>query len=77
MPSMPLSQRIDLRNTFKKEKIPFVEFKIEKIDEEVLGEIFSYFMLETAIIGNLIGVNPFDQQAVEQVKILTKKKLST
>ena len=30
-------------------------------------------MLETIIIGNLIGINPFDQQAVEQVKILTKK----
>ena len=71
------AQRIALRNTFKKNKIPFVEFKIEKIDEEALGEIFSYFMLETIIIGNLIGINPFDQQAVEQVKILTKKKLST
>ena len=71
------AQRIALRNTFKKNKIPFVEFKIEKIDEEALGEIFSYFMLETIIIGNLIGVNPFNQQAVEQVKILTKKKLST
>ena len=70
------AQRIALRNTFKKNKIPFVEFKIEKIDEEALGEIFSYFMLETIIIGNLIGINPFDQQAVEQVKILTKKKLS-
>ena len=71
------AQRIALRNTFRKYKIPFVEFKIQKIDEEVLGEIFSYFMLETIIIGNLIGINPFDQQAVEQVKILTKKKLST
>ena len=70
------AQRIALRNTFRKYKIPFVEFKIQKIDEEVLGEIFSYFMLETIIIGNLIGINPFDQQAVEQVKILTKK-LST
>ena len=71
------AQRIALRNTFKKNKIPFVEFKIEKIDEEALGEIFSYFMLETIITGNLIGINHFDQQAVEQVKILTKKKLST
>ena len=71
------AQRIALRDTFKKNKIPFVEFKIEKIDEEVLGEIFSYFMLETVIVGNLIGINPFNQQAVEQVKILTKKKLST
>ena len=71
------AQRIAIKNTLNKNKIPFIEFKIEKIDEEVLGEIFSYFMLKTAIIGNLIGVNPFNQEAVEEVKMLTKKKLST
>ena len=33
-------------------------------------------MMETALVGKLIGVNPFDQPAVEEVKILTKKYLS-
>ena len=32
-------------------------------------------MLETVIIGNLVGINPFGQPAVEQVKVLTKKYL--
>jgi len=45
------------------------------VSEEVLGELFSYFMLETSIIGNLAKINPFNQPAVEQVKINTKKIL--
>jgi len=42
----------------------------------VLGELFSYFILETVIVGKLININPFDQPAVEQVKTFTKKMLS-
>ena len=48
----------------------------EKANEETLGELFSYFMLETIMIGTISGVNPFDQNAVEQVKVLTQKELS-
>ena len=70
------AQKQALKNSFYLNKISFVEFNIKKKDEETLGELFSYFMLETIFIGNLIGVNPFDQNAVEQVKILTKKELS-
>ena len=71
-----LAQKNALIETFKKNNIPFREFKIKKIKEEVLGQLFSYFMLETAIIGKLIKVNPYDQPAVEQVKMSTKKLLS-
>ena len=37
---------------------------------------FSYFILETVAIGKLINIDPFNQPAVEQVKLLTKKILS-
>ena len=70
------SQQKALLETFRKKKIPYREFKINRINEETLGELFSYFMLETALIGELIGVDPFNQPAVEEVKILTKKYLS-
>jgi glucose-6-phosphate isomerase len=70
------SQKKALIKVLKRKKIPFREFKINKISEEVLGELFSYFMLETALIGKLIGINSFDQPAVEEVKILTKQNLS-
>jgi len=59
----------------KKKKIPFREFKIGDFTEKNLGEMFAYFILETVIIGKLTNINPFDQPAVEQVKINTKKLL--
>ncbi len=61
--------------TLMKKRIPFREFIIGDFSEKNLGELFSYFMLETAIIGKLININPFDQPAVEQVKANTKKLL--
>ena len=59
-----------------KKNIPFRELKIKRADEEALGELFSYFIIETIIVGKLLEINPFDQPAVEQVKVYTKKFLS-
>jgi len=70
------AQKNALLKALKKNKIPFREFIISDLSEEVLGELFSFFMLETAIIGYLIGIDPFNQPAVEQVKIDTKRILS-
>ena len=69
------SQREALIKTFKKNKIQYEEFIIKKIDEKTLGELFSLFILKTAIVGKLSNINPFDQPAVEQVKIFTKQIL--
>ncbi len=62
-------------NVLKNNKIPYREFIISDFDEETIGELFSYFMIETAIVGKLSNINPFDQPAVEQVKINTVKLL--
>ena len=70
------AQKNALIKSFKKNNIPFREFKIKKGKEEVLGELFSYFILETVLIGKLVSINPFNQPAVEQVKIFTKDYLS-
>jgi len=69
------AQKNAFLKVLKKKKIPFREFKIKDLSESALGELFSYFMLETAIVGKLTNINPFDQPAVEQVKINTKKLL--
>ena len=69
------AQKNSFLKTLKKKNIPFREFIIKDFSEEALGELFSYFILETAIIGKLLRINPFDQPAVEQVKIYTKQKL--
>ena len=61
------------QRVFKKEKIPFRSFLISKRNEETLGELFTFFILETILLGRALKVNPFDQPAVELIKIETKK----
>ena len=63
-------------NYANKKNIPYREFNINKFNEQTIGELFAYFILETGVCGKLINVNPFDQPAVEEVKIITKKLLS-
>ena len=70
------SQKNALIMSLKKNKMPFREFKIKKIQEETFGSLISYFILETIIVGKLAGINPYDQPAVEQVKKFTKLILS-
>ena len=61
------------QQVFKKEKLPFRSFLISKRNEETLGELFTFFILETILLGRALKINPFDQPAVELIKIETKK----
>ncbi len=49
---------------------------IETLDEQSLGALLMHFMLETIIAADLLGVNAFDQPAVEEGKILAKSFIS-
>ncbi len=60
---------------FLKKKIPFRSFFIKKRNEEVLGELFTFFVLETILLAKALKVNPYDQPAVELIKDETKKFL--
>ena len=60
---------------FKRKKIPFRSFEVLKKNEESLGELFTFFMLETILLGKMMKVNPFDQPSVELIKSETKKIL--
>lgn len=44
-------------------------------DARVLGAVLMHFMLETIVTAHLLGVDPFDQPAVEQGKVLARKYL--
>ena len=70
-----LAQRKATENVFKKKNIPFRSFKIKKRDEKTLGELFCFFILETILIGQSMNLNPYDQPAVELIKVETKKLL--
>ena len=60
---------------FKNKKIPFRCFNVKKRTEETLGELFTFFILETILLGKAMAINPYDQPAVELVKKETKKFL--
>jgi glucose-6-phosphate isomerase len=55
---------------------PVRTFHIERLDEESLGELLMHFMLETIIAAHLLGIDAFDQPAVEEGKVLAKKYLT-
>jgi len=64
-----------MKNIFKLKKIPFRYITFNKKNENELGEIFTFFVLETILLSRLMNVDPFDQPAVEEIKIETKKYL--
>ena len=70
------SQKLATENVFKKKKIPFRSFEIVNRDEKSLGELFSFFIMETILLGRALNVNPFDQPSVELIKKETKKILT-
>ena len=63
-------------DTFKLNNFKFREIYIDEINEESIGSLMTNSILETIAACVYFDVNPFDQPAVEQGKILTKKYLS-
>ena len=62
------SKKLATENVFLKKKIPYRSFYVHKKNEEVLGEIFTFFILEVILLGKVMNVNPYDQPSVELVK---------
>jgi glucose-6-phosphate isomerase len=54
---------------------PMRTIDLERLDERALGALLMHFMLETVLAGHLLGVDPFDQPAVESGKIITRRYL--
>ena len=63
--------------TLAKNGCPVRTIHLDKLDEAALGELLMHFMLETIIAAHLLGVDPFDQPAVEEGKVLAKKYLAS
>ena len=70
------AQKKATENIFNKKNIPFRSFEIMKRDEKTLGELFSFFILETILLGKAMRINPYNQPAVELIKDKTKNILS-
>ena len=70
------SQALAAKNIFKSKNIPLRHILFNKKNEDELGSIFTFFVLETIFLARLMRINPFNQPSVEEVKIETKKILS-
>ena len=63
------------KKIFKSKNIFFRSFTFYKNNESELGYFFTFFVLETILLAKLMQINPFNQPAVEKVKIETKNIL--
>jgi glucose-6-phosphate isomerase len=50
---------------------PNMTIEVEKVDEGTLGELLMFFMMATAITGELFGIDAYDQPGVEASKRAT------
>ena len=69
------AQKKATENVFLKKNIPFRSFEIRQRNESTLGELFTFFVLETILLGRCLNLNPYDQPAVELIKQETNKLL--
>jgi glucose-6-phosphate isomerase len=51
--------------------------EIDKVDEYSLAQLFMFLQLNVAYLGEMFGINTFDQPGVERSKVLTKEILET
>ena len=51
-------------------------FDLDRLDEASLGALMMHLMLETILAGRLLGVDPFDQPAVELAKVITRERVA-
>ena len=63
-------------DTLAKHGRPVRMLRIAAPDEETLGALMMHYMLETIFAAALLRVDPFDQPAVEEGKVLARKYLA-
>jgi glucose-6-phosphate isomerase len=59
-----------------KNHCPLRHIYVDVVDEESLGALLMHFMLETLLTAALMGINAYDQPAVEDSKIFAREYLS-
>ena len=70
-----LSQKLATEKVFLNRNMPFRSFEIIKRNEQTLGELFCFFILETILLGRALKIDPYNQPSVELIKKETKKIL--
>jgi len=55
---------------------PSRTFDLARLDERCVGALMMHFVLETILAARLMGVDPFDQPAVELAKVITRERVA-
>jgi glucose-6-phosphate isomerase len=55
---------------------PVRRIEVARVDEAAVGALMAHFMLETVTAAFMMGVDPFDQPAVEDGKARTRQRLA-
>jgi glucose-6-phosphate isomerase len=71
-----MAQTKAIPDAFTASKRPVRVIELERLDEWVLGWLMMHFVLETILSADLLGIDAFDQPAVELGKRLTKDYLA-
>lgn len=69
------AQKKATEKVFNTKNIPFRSFEVKKRDEETMGQLFCFFVLETILLGKALNIDPYNQPSVELIKKETKKFL--
>lgn len=48
--------------------VPCIQLRLPRMDEHAFGQLYYFFMTACALSGKLLGVDPFDQEGVEEYK---------
>ncbi len=64
------------RESLTRSQRPNRTLQLPCLDADALGELILLLETETVVVAELMGVDPFDQPAVEESKILTREFLS-
>jgi glucose-6-phosphate isomerase len=70
------AQALAIPEALSQAKRPVRAFDIPVLDERAMGALMMHFMLETILAAGLLGIDPFDQPAVELGKKLAKERLA-
>lgn len=62
--------------TMRRNDVPLREITLPGIEEYAIGALLQHYMLETCFMAGLLGVNAFDQPAVEESKQLAREWLA-
>lgn len=64
------------RTTLSRKGRPNRTISLHERDAFAIGELIMLFEMETVVVAELMGIDPFDQPAVEESKVLTRQYLA-